>query len=162
MTIFLYQPQPNAPYQFSPTLDGQEYLAVTPWGLFGRRLYLTLTALDGTRIFTRALVGSPAAQAIQSLAWAHGTVTVTFTALHGYKLMSTVELAISGCLPDAYNGVVEAYVSSDTEVQYQLASDPGAATMLGEAGWGINLAAGYFSESRLIFRDAAQQFEAVP
>lgn len=56
---FPYAPSPTAPFTFQPTLDDVQYSAVVTWNLFGRRLYLNLYALDGTRLLTCAVVASP-------------------------------------------------------------------------------------------------------
>lgn len=59
MTVIPFAPSRLAPFQFSPTLDGEVYSAVVTWNLFGRRYYLNLYALDGTLVTCRAMVGSP-------------------------------------------------------------------------------------------------------
>jgi hypothetical protein len=58
-TIFPFAPTQQGPFQFQPTLDGTTYTGVVTWNLFGQRYYLSLYALDGTRIFTLPLIGSP-------------------------------------------------------------------------------------------------------
>lgn len=57
--VYDFQPSTSAPFQFQPTLDGQQYTAVVTWNLFGQRFYLNLYRLDGTRVLTLALVGAP-------------------------------------------------------------------------------------------------------
>ena len=59
MTVYNFTPNINAPYQFQPTLDGQVHSAIVRWNLFGQRFYLEIYDLNGTRVITRAMVGSP-------------------------------------------------------------------------------------------------------
>jgi hypothetical protein len=57
--IIAFQPTQFGPFRLQPTLDGNVYTGVVPWGLFGQRWYFSLFALDGTRVFTLPLIGSP-------------------------------------------------------------------------------------------------------
>ncbi len=59
MATFPFIPSTNAPFQFQPTLDGQQYTVIVTWSLFGRRFYVNVYKLDGTLIVCRAMVGSP-------------------------------------------------------------------------------------------------------
>lgn len=58
-TITPFTPTASAPFQFQPTLDGALYTAIVTWNVFGRRYYLNLYTLQGIRVFTVPLVGSP-------------------------------------------------------------------------------------------------------
>lgn len=61
-TIIAFQPtRAFPPFQFQATLDSAVYTGIVKWGLFGQRWYLWLYALDGTRIFTLPMIGSPPA-----------------------------------------------------------------------------------------------------
>ena len=59
MTVFPFLPSATQPFEFQPTLDGLQYTAFVRWNIFGRRYYLELYQLDGTRVLTTALIGSP-------------------------------------------------------------------------------------------------------
>lgn len=161
-TLFLYQPLPNAAYQFNPTLDGQQCTAFVPWGLFGRRLYFSLFDTNGIRIVTRALVGSTDALAANSASWAGGNATVMFLARHGFAPLTTLRLTVAGFSPAPYNGTFDAFVVDRNTVSYAIASDPGLVTRLGTVSYDVDLVAGYFTESTLVFRESAQQFEVNP
>ena len=70
-------------------------------------------------------------QAITSMAWSAGLVTVTFGSAHGRSVGESI--TISGATPDAYNGTyVITAVPSATTFRYALASDPGAETVPGQ------------------------------
>lgn len=59
MQVFQFAPSTQSLFQFQPTLDGQVYTCVVTWSLFGQRGYLNIFSLAGTRIVSKALVGSP-------------------------------------------------------------------------------------------------------
>ena len=163
MTTFTdFVPSNAAPFQFQPQLDGAAYNAIVTWNLFARRFYLNIYALDGTLVLSTALVGSPSGIALQSLAWANGTAKATTIAPHGYKVGKTVELTISGASPDAYNGIVDAFIVAADSFSYPIAANPGTATAFGIANYNVDLVGGYFKTSSMVFRQASQQFEVAP
>lgn len=161
-TVTPFEPPPNVPFQFNPTLDGQVYIATIIWGLFGRRWYMRLTALDGTLVFNKALIGSAGSKSIQSATWANGTATVTFASPHGYTILDTVDVTITGCVPVEYNGVVRALITTPTQLEYSVAEPLAPLTLAGLASYDINMVAGYFDASTLVYREAARQFEVSP
>lgn len=150
------------PFQFQAVLDGQVYNVSVSWNLFGRRWYVTVLAPDGTRVATRALVGSPTGFTIQSLVWSLGKVTATVTVPHGFKVGRVVELTITGASPDAYNGIVRGLITGPATFTYPIASDPGAAAVFGTVSRNIDLVGGYFLTSTMVYRQAANQFEVSP
>jgi len=163
MTTFTnFVPSTVAPFQFSPTLDGQVYNATVPWLLFGARYYLRLAALNGSLVLQTALVGSPSGIAIQAITWANGYATATTVAPHGYNIGQTVTLTVSGASPSAYNGQIQAIITGPNTFSWALATNPGMATVFGMATYNINLVGGYFTTSTLVFREQSQQFEVTP
>lgn len=80
---------------------------------------------------------SGATNAIASLSWSGGTVTVTTPAAHGSS--GTITAVLSGCTPSAYNGTYTFTVTGATTYTYPLAADPGTNTVAGtythSAGW---------------------------
>jgi len=154
-----FLPTATAAFQFTPTLDGQQYTAVVTWNMVGRRYYISLFALNGIRILTLPVIGSVDAIPVQSASWANGFVTVVTEQPHGYILHDTVELTLSGMAPDAYNGTTQALITGQNEFQFPLNADPGDPTKLGIVNYNINITAGYFSSTSLVFRESSQQFE---
>ena len=161
ITYFPFTPVPNSNFVFQPTLDGDVYNCVVTWNFAAQRYYLNIYNLDGTLIVSRAMVGSPLGINLSALSWANGIVTATMNEPIIYRIGSSVQYTVAGSIPDAYNGAVIGYVTSETTFTYPLAADPGAATTLGNAAQNISLTAGYFS-STLIYRIANQQFEVSP
>jgi hypothetical protein len=116
-----------------------------------------------------AIAGSPTGTAIASLTWAAGTAFATTSVPHGYRIASAVNLAVSGCIPDGYNGFFKTLITGPRSFSYPLGINPGTATILGAASYNnINLVGGVkkpdgtFFSSSLIFRVPANQFEISP
>jgi hypothetical protein len=59
MATFAFQPTASTPFQFQPELDGSIYTGIVTWNIFRMGWYLNLFALDGTRVVTLPLIGSP-------------------------------------------------------------------------------------------------------
>ena len=57
--VFAFAPSNSSPFTFQPPLDGRQYTAVVTWNVFGERYYVNLYTLQGVRVFTVAMVGSP-------------------------------------------------------------------------------------------------------
>jgi len=167
-TYFSFTPSTAAPFSFQPTLDGAVYNATVPWLLFGSRYYLNLQSIGGVGLWFGAVVGSPAGVAITALSWASGIVSAQTAVPHGYKVARSIELTIAGCTPDGYNGVFPCLITGPAAFSYQLAADPGVATVFGTAAYNINLIGGVPNAngtpfaSTLVFRQSSQQFEVSP
>lgn len=160
--LFQFQPSQQGPWQFQPTLDGQQCTGNVIWNFFGQRYYLTLLDGSGNTVFTKALVGSPDAIAIQTLSWdgskGTGTATVETSLPHNIRVGSVAEVTISGCAPDAFNGDFEVLAVGPTMLTYQLPGDPGNVTTLGAVSDDLLLNFGYF-DTAIVFRDSTQTFE---
>jgi len=162
MAVYPFTPTGQAVFSFQPTLDGQQYSAIVTWSLFGQRWYISIYDVSNTLVVSEAVTGSPNPIGIQSVEWDAGLVTVTTVEAHGYKVGTIATLTIADMVPDAYNGTFECLIRSATTFTYPLLSDPGAATSIGSAAQNLNLVGGYFTDSSLVFREAAQQFEVSP
>lgn len=167
MTTYIdFTPTQTGPFQFRATLDGNVYNIITTWNLYGQRWYASCYALDGTRVFTIPLIGSGSPLRLASLSWSDAGVTGLVTATIGAgvfrQLGEVLELTIAGNTPDGYNGQQACAVTGQTSFAYPLAVNPGTAVVLGTYSFDINLAAGYFATSTLIWREANGQFEVSP
>jgi hypothetical protein len=164
MTTYFPMPSnPQASFQFSPTLDGQQYTAIVTWNLEGQRYYLNLYDLSNNLITCRARVGSPGGFPLQSLSWSGGIVTATTVTPHGYPPASFVTLSITGAAPDGFNVQnAQCYVTGPSTFTYAVSTAPGAATMFGAASRDIDLVGGYFETSTMVFREGTQNFEVAP
>lgn len=161
-TIVAFAPQISSIFGFQATLDGTPYTITVPWNVAGQRWYCGCQQLDGTLVFLLPLIGSPTGIVIEGLSWANGTVTAQTTIPHGYQIGMTIKLAITGCAPDAFNGNALCLITGPDTFSYPLSADPGNATLFGLASYNINIAAGYFTTSTLVFRQSANAFEVEP
>jgi hypothetical protein len=57
--VFAFAPSQAQPFTFQPVLDGAVYTVTAPWNLFGQRYYVTVRTLQGARVCTVPLIGSP-------------------------------------------------------------------------------------------------------
>ena len=161
-TYFQFVPNSQAPFAFQPTLDQQQYAATVSWNLFGQRWYINVNQLTGELVFSLPLLGSPDGVSIESATWAFGTVTAVTSRPHNYTVGQTVELTLTGFAPDAYNGVVLAFIVDAMTFTYSIAGNPGPTTQLGSEIYNLNLAGGYFTTSTLVYRESSQTFEVTP
>ena len=169
MTTFIdFTPSTAQAPQFLVTLDGNQYNVIVTSNFFRNGqggnggYYVNVVALDGTLVIARALVGSPVGLQLQALSWASvGKVTATTVNPHGYKVGRIITLAITGCSPDAYNGTFQCLITGPSTFTYVMSSNPGVATVFGQASYNINLVAGLF-DSTLVYRPANGQFEVSP
>jgi hypothetical protein len=147
---------------FTITLDGTEYTVTLTWNLYGQRYYINVSDLSNNLILSLPLIGSPDGIVIESLTWASGLVTVTTSLPHGYRPGTTVRLTLGNVTPDAYNGVFDMLVTGASTLTFPLMSNPGVATAPGILFTNIDLAAGYFETSTLVWRPSSSQLEVNP
>jgi hypothetical protein len=155
-------PTPAAPFQFSPTLDGNVFNVVVPFLGTGQRFFVNVYTLGGVLVAAVPVVASPVGLVIQGAEWSNNVVQITTTTQHFLAIGTTVILTVTGCTPDALNGKWACLVTSDYTVEYSLAADPGAITNVGALSQNINILAGYFSTSTMIFREGMNYFEVAP
>ena len=164
MTTFVpFQPSPSVLFQFQATLDGDLYNIITTWSLYSKRWYLNIFDLVGNLVVSLPLIGSPTGVKLQGLTWRLGKATATTAVPHGLPIGEIVSLNIDGCTPVVYDGDFDVFITGPQAFEYDLAADPGgSATVLGAASRNLNLVAGYFATSTLVFRQQSQQFEIRP
>ena len=160
MTTFVdFTPPPSAPFQFQATLDANIYNVIVTWNVFAQRWYINVYGLDGTLVVCKALIGSGSGLSIQSAQWFSGGALLTLLTPHNYPLGGTVRLNVVGCAPDGYNGIFDCLACAPSQLSYPLPVYPGAATLFGSVNFDIDLVAGYFKTSSLVYREANKQFE---
>lgn len=157
-----FRPSSSAPFQFNATLDGVVHTVIATWNLYGRRFYVNVYDLAGTLVTARPLIGSPTGISIQGLSWSRGVATLLTKTPHDFPVGAVLDLSVAGMLPAAYNGTYRCAVQDANTVTYPLATNPGDASLFGNVSYDINLVAGYFSPSTLVYREAARQFEVRP
>jgi len=164
MTTYIqFVPQPAQAFVFSATLDGIGVTCQVPWNLFGNRWYLSMLDLNGISIAYRALAASPDPLPIKFISWEQDDgVFVETIEPHMFEFMSTCNLTLAGVVPDVLNGVWSSFITGPNTFNFKLMTDPGPISSFGQVSNDINLAAGYFSNSTLVFRQSTQMFEITP
>lgn len=118
MTTYVnFNPPPNGPFQFRATLDGNVYNCIVAWNIVAGgtgRYYISVYALDGTRVFTLPLISSAvhqpivvngAAQAVSSMTWTStngGQVFVVMASPSPFALGNTI--VVSGATNSGSGG----------------------------------------------------------
>ena len=154
-TVFPFTPSQTAPFQFRPTLDGQQYQATVLWNFAGQRWYLQIASLTGTLIAFVPVVGSLSAvqgsltttigQNIATLGNQTGFVQPGWLIASGNVAAGATIWAMSG--PVIYMTEPASLTGTDTGALFS---------------FDLNLMGGYFFQTALVFRDALSQFEVYP
>ena len=144
------------------TLDGVLYTLTCLWSIFGQRYYVQSTSQSGAIIFLLPLVETSPAVPLSTASWteATGLVTVQTVSPLSFPIGSLVNLTIVGCSPATYNGLYPCSMLNATTFTFELGADPGLFSTPGSVSFLLNLAAGYFTTSTLIYRNG--QFEVTP
>lgn len=161
MTTYKFTPSNTSAFNFQPTLDGVVYNIVVVWSLFGQRYYVNCYTNTGSLVFSVPLIGSLDSIHTQDAYWSNGVVVAQSEIPHNFKIGDIVNVSVVNFQPTGYNGIYQARVISDNKFSYDLTSDPGSITSLGDVQYNINLAAGYFN-STLVYRANSQTFEVSP
>lgn len=74
--IIPFSPSVQNVFQFQATFDNQIYTVVITWSLFARRWYVNILTLQGERIVSLPLIGSPLTYNISLTAGYFDTVMV--------------------------------------------------------------------------------------
>lgn len=162
MALYTFIPSSNSAFTFQPTLDGNTYQVTVTWSLFGQRYYVNCYTLSGQLVFSLPLISSVAGQPIQGASWAPNMVTLQTASPHGFRLGVPINLTVVGMSPTGYNGAYQMTPVDPVTLTYPLDIDPGAASTYGLLEYIINLAAGYFTTSTLVYRSGDSQFEVLP
>ncbi|KWN80876.1 hypothetical protein WM24_23875 [Burkholderia ubonensis] len=163
MTSYIqFAPSSTSNFQFQCQLDGSAYNVVVTWSLFGARYYVNVYSLDGTLIVVMPMIGSPPALNLASVTYANGKAIATTATPHTFAVGSVVNLTISGVSPSDYNGSFQCAVLSNTQFSYPIATMPADSTSSGTVAYNINLAAGYFKTSSIVWRVDSGNFEVSP
>jgi hypothetical protein len=162
MTAYPFSPSPLQNVTFNPILGTNTYVATIVWNVFGQRWYLNLTDSLGNLLISTAVVSSQDPQGIASITWTDNLVTVETAVPHWLPLGSQARVYVSGCTPDAYNGLQTVSVTGPSTFTYPLDADPGETTVAGTFGGVIDLSAGLVAGSMLLYYAATNQFVTTP
>ena len=161
MQTFTFQPNPTGPTRFTPTLDGATHQAEVVWSVFGRRWFLRVTDPEGDLVIFTAVIGSSEFRPIAGLALdrIRGRVTLQTSEPHNVPLGATAVFTVRGAVPDSLNGTFLMLAEGRMTLSYAMPQNPGPVIQTGAYGREIDLVAGRFRSSRLVYREAANRFE---
>jgi hypothetical protein len=157
MTTYVdFVPSTTAAFQFQATFDGAPYNVVVTWNEFGQRYFINVYDLGGTLILARAISAS-STKLQATFTWSFGTVTAVTDGAHNVPVGAIANMTASDT-GIGYDGTYQALATDVDVFTYSLAVNPGQ-TSTGNLSQDVNLLAGYFTTSTLVFRTATQQFE---
>ena len=174
MSGSLLNPQPGLIYiNFTPTVttafsfqascDNNQYNFFCPWNTFGQRWYIQCIDQSSNLIFHQPIIGSgTTCFPLASITWSlndGGTAIATTMAPHGFSLGTQPNLSIGGSTPSGYNGTYSCAILTSTSFSYPVPTYPGPVTSLGAVFDSVNLLAGFFQYTRLIYRVLLASFE---
>lgn len=164
MTTVAFTPSPLQPFQFQATLDGQQYTVIVTWNIFGQRWYINIYSLNGVLVAVLPLIGSAVTLQLASLMWNQlaGIMVATTMLPLPFKIGQVVNLSLANIVPVALNGRVQCNITGLKTFTFPMPGDPGRITTVGVVDYGINLVAGYFVDSTMVYREPNTQFEINP
>lgn len=151
-----FVPQATSIFQQQVSLDGSQYTLTILWSLFGARYYVQITDQTGVLVVYRPLIGSPLGYNLSAVTSANNIVTVTTSTPHTFVVGSVVPLTISGCVPDAYNGLFDCNITSHIQFTYSLATASNGASGVGQVNYYMSMTAGYFDSDLVYYPDNNQ------
>jgi hypothetical protein len=163
----LYQPK------FLVELDSQDYEIRITWNISAQRYYINVYGLDGTWIITVPLLATPPARRIASAAYDSFRKVVTMKmvdpTLWPIPLSPAglntppgmmVDYTMHDFTPDTYNGKFRCMKIDGVSFSFSMDTDPGPIVILGSVSRMINMVAGVFDISTLVYRNG--MFEVNP
>ena len=155
------------------TLDGDDYSVTVTWNISAQRYYINIYGSDGTWITTVPLVSTPPGRNINTVVFdpflSRVTVTMVDPLLWPVPLSPAglatpagiiIDYTLEGFDPDTYNGTFRGMNINETTFVFPMATDPGPVVIVGNVNRLMNMAAGVFTTSSLIYRNGA--FEINP
>ena len=173
-TLVPFVPSNMSAPSFAAILDGATYNVVLTWNISAKRYYVNIYDNAGTWIVTTPLVTTPTGEAIASVSYdtAIGVITATKVAGLWKKPGTMVDYTLSGFDPASLNGLRRCLTVRPPAIQedgsgvryeaftFPFPSDPGTVAILGSANRLMNMVAGVFKQSTLVYRNGS--FEVSP
>jgi hypothetical protein len=172
-TIIPFLPSNLFAPKFRATFDGNDYEVTITWNISAQRYYVNVYGLDGSWIITVPLIQTPPARAVQSVAYdgLRQVVIVTMFNPTQWPIPLSpagtntpvgwmIDFTLENFDPPVFNGKWRSLHINDTTFSFTMTSDPGPALILGSVSRLLNMVAGVFGISTLIYRNGA--FEVNP
>lgn len=172
-TVIPFIPSNITAPNFLLNLDNSPYTCKITWNISAQRYYINIYGLDGTWITTVPLITTPPARAVDSVSFDLAKQLLTVTMLPPsewpvplppggavIKPGTMVDYTLSGFQPNTYNGLFRCFQVDGVTFTTPMANDPGPLVVVGNVNRLLNMAAGVFQTSTLIYRNG--NFEINP
>jgi hypothetical protein len=154
-TVIPFRPSNIKAPSFTANLDGADYTCIATWNLAAQRYYLNVYDLDNNWIITVPIFASPPGDPVDVISYnpLSGLVTVTRRYAFRHRPGTIIRYTLSGFQPNTYNGLFRCLILDDLSFSFPVQTDPGQATVLGTVNRILNMVAGLFQFSTLIYRN---------
>jgi hypothetical protein len=172
-TVVPFLPSNIKTYEFLVKLDGLDCKITTTWNVSAQRFYINVYQVDGSWIVTVPVISSPPSRSIQSVKFNPFQLVLEVVMvppelwpipLSPGGLATTpgtiMDYTLEGFSPNTYNGIFRGTHINGNLFTVPMANDPGSLTVTGFVSRKLNMIAGVFQTSTLIYRNNA--FEIGP
>jgi hypothetical protein len=172
-TVVAFVPSNIKPFSFPAILDGVYYNIVVTWNISAQRYYINVYGSDGLWVVTVPLISSPPSRPVASVLYD------PFQLILNVEMVSPLlwplplspqgianppgtitDYTLEGFQPVTYNGLFRGMQVSPISFTVPMATNPGPLITTGYVSRQLNMLAGIFQTSTLIYRNNA--FEIGP
>lgn len=171
-TIIPFVPSNRIAPRFNATFDGNPYTVVMTWNISAQRYYINVYTVDGTWVVTVPLFQTPPARAVNLASWDPLQKLMTIEMLPPsewpvplppggavIKPGTIVDYTLQGFQPATYNGIFRSLQLDGITFTFPLATDPGPLVVVGNVNRMLNMVAGVFQNSTMIFRNGSFEID---
>jgi hypothetical protein len=154
-------------------LDGQYYNIKITWNVSAQRYYVNVYGSDGLWVVTVPLVSSPPSRPIETVTYDPFQLVLLVQMVSPTKWPlplspeglsqspgTITDYTLAGFVPNTYNGLFRGMQLNATQFTVPMAVNPGSLIVTGYVSRQLNMLAGIFQTSTLIYRNNA--FEIGP
>jgi hypothetical protein len=163
MTTYIkFTPSNSVAPRFTAVFDEESYTVIVTWNVSSQRYFINVYSISGNWICTVPMIETAAGVNIVNLNpnINNGTMEVTVESPYWRPLGQIVEITIANCQPDDINGTYDSLVIDRNVFTIPMPASRGQITVLGSASRLMNMLAGYFKTSSLVYRNG--MFEVSP
>jgi hypothetical protein len=171
-TVIPFIPSNIKPYSFPVTLDGNTYSVTVTWNVSAQRFYINVYDRSGAWIVTVPLITTPPNRKIESVNYNPFQlvleVIMVSPTLWPIPLspggLSTspgtiIDYTLEGFNPTTYNGKFRGMHVNGNMFTVPMATNPGSLIVMGAVSRKLNMIAGVFTTSTLIYRNGSFEID---
>jgi hypothetical protein len=164
MTTYIkFIPSNSVAPRFTTTFDEDSYTIIVTWNVASQRYFINVYSIVGNWICTVPMIETEIGNKITDISYDkyNNVLVVTINGNLWRPPGMIVKFDIENCVPDDINGSYDCLMlNSNTFTIPAPVATRGQVTILGSATRFMNLVAGYFQSSSLIYRN--RMFEVRP